>query len=195
MAARRRKTGGRSTRRTAGRRPRRPGVRVRKPGEGFTTDEVIAALEEEGGVLLYAAQRLGCNRDTVARYVQTYPQVAEALESILQSTLDVAERTLFQGVKAEKKVVDAGETCALTATRMLLRTKGRGRGYVMSNEVSGPDGKAVPVAVAVTAYEQRDPKKLAQLMAALQESGGLDEAEDDEPGDEGQASEAKAGAE
>lgn len=193
MAARRRRTGGRSARRTRGRRPRIPGKDLQKPGEGFTLDQVIDALREEGGVLLYAAERLGCDRGTVARYVQTYPQVGEALETILQSTLDVAERTLFQGVKAEKKVVDGGDTCALTATRMLLRTKGRGRGYVMSNEVSGPYGKAVPVAVAVTAFEQRNPKMLRQVIAALKESGALDQAEDDEP--EGDAAEAEAGAE
>src|SRR5690606_16793576 len=116
MAARRDTHQPRSKRGVRGCRPHTR-KKVNKRGEGWTVEEVITALRKEGGILRYAAERLGCTRETVARYVRTYPEVAEALEQIEEETLDLAERTLIKGIEAELSTVMEGETCGLTATR------------------------------------------------------------------------------
>lgn len=85
----------------------------------FTQAALIEALGASRGLVVLAARRLGCDRDTVYRYAGRYPKVAAALEEAREAQLDVTEGKLF-------KRIDEGELGAIT---FYLRTVGRGRGY------------------------------------------------------------------
>lgn len=44
----------------------------------FTPDEIAGALRDTGGNVTRAALVLGCNRDTVRRYLLRFPELKEA---------------------------------------------------------------------------------------------------------------------
>ena len=115
----------------------------------YAQAEVAEALRAARGLVVVAARRLGCNRNTVLNYVDRYPSVAEALSEARELQLDVSEARLFQAI-------DQGELAAIT---FYLRTVGRHRGYSERHEVA-VDGK---VAVEAEAAELR-----VVLLTALQ---------------------------
>jgi len=70
-------------------------------------------------VVSEVAERLGCGRSTVYRYVNRYPSVYEALEDERGELLGIAEGGLFERVQK-------GD---LKAIMFVLKTKGKDRGY------------------------------------------------------------------
>src|SRR5262245_55682098 len=111
--------------------------------------EVAEAVRASRGLVTLAARRLGCDRKTVLRYADRYPNVAEALEEARELQLDVSEARLFQAI-------EQGESWAI---QFHLRTVGRHRGYSERHEVA-VDGK---LAVEAEAAELR-----LVLLTALQ---------------------------
>lgn len=89
-------------------------------GEKYKPEQFIEALRATRGIQAQAARLIGCDRNTVMRYIREYPQVAQALEEARASVLDDAESVLVT------KAIDEGDT---TALMFLLRTVGRSRGY------------------------------------------------------------------
>ena len=92
--------------------------------ERFTTREIIAALLEARGVKAQAARLLGCNRNTVERYISLYPTVQEAYAIARAELVDLAE----------SKLVDQLEAGEWPAIRYTLSTLGKDRGYVERSE-------------------------------------------------------------
>ena len=103
--------------------------------EKFTANQVIDALREKHGNLSAAARFLGCDRHTVARYINTYPTVKAVADEERETLIDFAENQLFQQVKDGN----------ITAIIFTLKTIGKSRGYVERQEVTGADGGAVVV--------------------------------------------------
>ncbi len=108
----------------------------------FTTQEMIDALKAAKGIQTVAANRLGCARMTVSRYIKEFPTVAAALEEANESVIDFAESKLL-------KNIDEGDT---TSIIFFLKTRGKNRGYSERQEVTG----AVALAGAVFAGDIDD---------------------------------------
>jgi len=85
----------------------------------YTEVQLIEAIKGTGGVVSEVAERLGCGRSTVYRYVYRYPSVYEALEDECGELLDIAEGGLFDRVQK-------GD---LKAIMFVLKTLGKNRGY------------------------------------------------------------------
>jgi hypothetical protein len=85
----------------------------------FTAAQVALAITETRGLITYAAQRLGCDQQTVRNYIKRHQTVRDALEEARGQIVDLGELRLFQAV-------DAAEPWAV---QFLLRTVGRDRGY------------------------------------------------------------------
>jgi hypothetical protein len=96
----------------------------------YTIGEMIEALDSNGGLVTYAAKKLGCHYTTVLNYIEKYPEVAEAKQQIDENIIDLAEDTLVTNIKEGN----------IDSTKYFLR-KGRQRGYADRQEISGPDGK------------------------------------------------------
>ncbi len=105
----------------------------------FTAQQIIEALKETKGMVYLAADRLGCQAQTLYNYRDRYPAVRAAMESEDGKINDVAEMKLYQAIVA-------GESWAV---QFRLRTKAKQRGYSERTEVevSGKDGGAIPVHV------------------------------------------------
>lgn len=100
-------------------RPPTPGVR-RSSVPRFSKKTVKEALRKSGGFISYAARRLGCHHNTVTNYLKRYPDLAEELNVIRESHVDLAESSLIAQVN-EKNT---------QATIFFLECQGKRRGYV-----------------------------------------------------------------
>lgn len=90
----------------------------------FTQQQVIDALTVSKGMRTKAAKRLRCSYNTVVRYINEYPNVAEAEKLSRETMLDAIE------LKAYAQAMQ-GDTAMLI---FMLKTQGRGRGYVEKQE-------------------------------------------------------------
>ena len=101
----------------------------------YKADEVAQAIIDSDGILAAAARKLGCARKTVYSYIEKYAKVKEAYEEASETVLDLAEG----------KLIDAVEQGQLPAIMFVLKTKGKHRGYVERQEVTGAGGDTIKV--------------------------------------------------
>jgi hypothetical protein len=99
----------------------------------YTVEQVIEAIRGAKGILTVASNALGCSRTTVHNYVNKYPTVKAAYEEASETLLDFTEQQLY------KQVADGN----ITAIIFTLKTKGKHRGYVERQEVTGANGGAI----------------------------------------------------
>lgn len=83
------------------------------------------ALKDSGGIITTIANRLGVSRQAIYKYLERFPEFKQDLEDETEKILDMAEISLFSQVKGR----DIG------ATKYLLSTKGKRRGYVEKQEI------------------------------------------------------------
>lgn len=95
---------------------------------------MIAAIENAEGNLTQAARLLGCNRNTIYKYINDFSTVKEAYERVNEQTIDFVENKLMEQVKRGN----------ITAIIFYLKTKAKHRGYVERQEFQH-DGKLVVV--------------------------------------------------
>lgn len=121
----------------------------------FTQQQVIDALRETKGMVYLAADRLGCEAQTIYNYRDRYPAIKAEMEAQDGKIDDIAEMKLYQALLA-------GESWAV---QFRLRTKAKHRGYVEKSvtEVTGTNGG--PVEVATLTNEERI-ARLAELFDA-----------------------------
>lgn len=105
--------------------------------ERFTAEEVAKAIEQSKGILAVAARSLSCNRRTVDNYIKRYPTVKNAYDEANETTIDFVESKLL-------KNIDDGDT---TSIIFFLKTKGKNRGYVERQEITGAEGGNILVKV------------------------------------------------
>lgn len=100
----------------------------------FTPDQVVMAIKDAGGVLSNAAADLGCETKTVYNYRDEFPEVAQAIEDARENhdceLLDKAERNISEALDAREA----------WATKYVLSTKGRSRGYTEKTEIEHSGG-------------------------------------------------------
>lgn len=85
---------------------------------------VLIALEKSLGVVTAACKQSGVGRTQFYEWLRTDEEFAKQVEDIRDVTLDFAESALYQQIKK-------GNT---SATIFLLKTKGKGRGYIERQE-------------------------------------------------------------
>jgi hypothetical protein len=85
--------------------------------------QVEYALRECRGILTAAANLLGTKRDVLQRVIDRNPHLTRVLDSIVEENLDKAEWMLLEQV-------DQGNMSAIS---LLLKTKGKERGYTERN--------------------------------------------------------------
>lgn len=114
---------------------------ARKAGGGkplkFTQEQVIEALNQNGGMIYMTARALKCNPQTLYNYRDKFPDVRAAIETARGEMLDMGELAL-------KRAVLAGEGWAVC---FLLKTVGKGRGYIERQELSGPEAGPIRIEI------------------------------------------------
>ena len=107
---------------------------------------LIEALEKSLGVVTTACKQVGIGRTTFYNYYNEDKEFAKKVDDIENVALDFAESQLH-------KQIQDGSTAA---TIFLLKTRGKKRGYVERQEITGADG--LPNNVIVEIIEKNEDK-------------------------------------
>lgn len=118
-----------------------PKDKTRKPRH--TDAQVIAALQQSGGIMAHAARKLGIDRSTLHTRIHKSPVLMGALDEAKETNLDVAESKLM-------KAVNDGE---LAAIFFYLKTQGKRRGYIERHEFDHIDVPA-PIEIAIQVVDE-----------------------------------------
>lgn len=96
---------------------------------------LIECLEKTLGIVTQACKMANVGRTTFYNYYNSDEEFKKKVDDIESITLDFVESQLHKQIKD-------GNT---TATIFYLKTKGKQRGYVERQELTGRDGKDLPV--------------------------------------------------
>tara|TARA_R110000787_G_scaffold204451_12_gene314982 strand:- start:361 stop:762 length:402 start_codon:yes stop_codon:yes gene_type:complete len=96
-------------------------------------ETLIKALEQNMGNITLACHFSGVARSTFYRYYDTDEKFKKQVEDIGEMAIDICEAELWKLIK------DGNATAIL----FFLKTKGKRRGYVERQELTGTDGKAI----------------------------------------------------
>lgn len=91
----------------------------------YTDKQIFAAIERNKGLVFLAAQQLGCYPSTIHHRAVKNNKIRECIEIERGRILDFAEAKLLEAV-------GRGEAWAIC---FLLKTQGKGRGYVERQEI------------------------------------------------------------
>jgi len=100
---------------------------------------VLEALEKSLGVVTTAVRQVGISRSTFYKWMTEDLEFKNQVEDIQEIALDFAESQLHKQIKD-------GSTAA---TIFLLKTKGKKRGYVERQEITGADGYSTEIEVNI----------------------------------------------
>ena len=93
-------------------------------------ESVIQALVECKGIVTDACNKVGISRSTFYLWKETDPQFAAAVKDAEEQAIDFVEGKLFKLIENED----------VTSTIFFLKTRGKNRGYIERQEVTGKDG-------------------------------------------------------
>ena len=100
---------------------------------------LIEALEKSLGVVTTACKQVGIGRTTFYNYYNEDKEFAKKVDDIENVALDFAESQLH-------KQIQDGSTAA---TIFLLKTRGKKRGYVERQEITGAEGVPTDVKIEI----------------------------------------------
>jgi len=95
-------------------------------------ESIINALEQTLGVVTSACKIVGINRSTFYRWLEDDAEFKRDVNDISNIALDFAESKLHEQIRDNNT----------TATIFYLKTKGKKRGYIERQEITGADGIA-----------------------------------------------------
>lgn len=112
---------------------------------------MINALIQTMGVVSRAVKLCGISSRTHHRWMQEDEEYAFAVQEIADLGVDFAEEKLFEliGGATREVVTNKGEVVSIkeppntSATIFYLKTKGKKRGYVERQELTGEDGRPI----------------------------------------------------
>lgn len=128
----------------------------------------IEALEKSLGVVTQACKIVGISRRTVYNWRDDDPEFRGDMDEINEVSLDFAESQLF-------KQIQGGN---VTATIFYLKTKGKKRGYVERQEVTGAQGG--PIQTESLNLDKLSLDELENLDKILSKASSESESEDSE---------------
>lgn len=108
----------------------------------YTTEAIIDALKQTNGLVSLAARRLGCSASTIYSRAHAVQSVQQAIDDSRDEIVDAAELALRAAVMDKQP----------WAVALVLKTLGKGRGYVERQEVTGADGDALTLKVVPAGY-------------------------------------------
>ena len=98
-----------------------------------TKETLLKSLQQNMGNITLACHFSGCSRSTFYRYCEQDEQFKKDCEDIGEMAIDICEAELWKLIK------DGNATAIL----FFLKTKGKTRGYIERQEVTGKDGKQI----------------------------------------------------
>lgn len=132
---------------------------------------MIIALEKSLGVVSIAVKKVKISRFTHYEWLKTDKTYKKAVEDVANISLDFVESKLFELIKGVKlpetkffcyegriisQEIDKNYPPDNTSVIFYLKTKGKERGYVERQEVTGKDGKDIKAPIIYLPSNGRD---------------------------------------
>lgn len=120
----------------------------------LTQERIVEALRMSAGVIAVAAQKIGVNRSTLARWIDDEPELQEARADIMQTNLDLCEASLFKLIAQTDRA----------SIMFFLECFGKDRGWVKSLRVEGKGGGPLEIVTTQLTPDEFDEraKRIAQ---------------------------------
>lgn len=109
----------------------------------YTTEQFEKAIPNSAGIVSEIAKRVGCDWHTARKFIDNHARLLRMYQDESEKILDVGEAALF-------KAVQGGDMAGI---KYLLSTKGKHRGYVERQELTGADGDPLIPISAVTVHK------------------------------------------
>ncbi len=106
---------------------------------------LIEALEKSLGIVTTACKQVGIGRTTFYNYYNNDQEFKAQVDDIANMSLDFAESKLLEQIKDN----------STAATIFYLKTKGKKRGYVERQEITGADGTPSNVKIEIIRNEDK----------------------------------------
>ena len=121
-----------------------PGGKGQHRRYGVPEEEIIRVLKAKQGLISLAAKSLRITHECLNTRVRQSKKLQETLALINEANLDLSESTLYTMIKQK----NLGAIC------FHLKCKGKHRGWVERQEVTGAEGK--PLNVKITVVYDKD---------------------------------------
>jgi tRNA(Leu) C34 or U34 (ribose-2'-O)-methylase TrmL len=105
-------------------------IKKEQPRTKITKDVLLKHLEQNMGNITLACHFAGCNRSTYYRYYQDDADFRKSVDDIQEAALDICEAEMW-------KLIKEGNVPTIL---FYLKTKGKKRGYVERQELTGSNG-------------------------------------------------------
>ena len=135
--------------------------------KNFTEEQVLAAVQNSGGLVQRVAEKLDCSWQTARTYIDRYPVARLELDTETQVLLDTAENVVHEALKA-------GD---IQAAKWFLTTKGKDRGYadrlelesttVTSIKVTSIPAREIMLQDAARVCDPEEQQQLADILDKL----------------------------
>lgn len=116
---------------------------------------MIEALDATLGRVTPAAAKIDIARSTHYAWMKEDPEYKAAVDALGEKALDHVEDKLFElidgakyEVMTETGVIELKDKPSATAAIFYLKTKGKKRGYIERNELTGADGAGITITVS-----------------------------------------------
>jgi predicted transcriptional regulator len=109
-------------------------------------ESLLAALEKSLGVVTVACKKSGIPRSTYYKWLKEDNAFLMAVQEIENVALDFAESQLHKQISEN----------STAATIFYLKTKGKKRGYVERQEITGADGMPTNFEIEIIKSENKD---------------------------------------
>lgn len=119
--------------------------------------KMIVALEKYKGIVTDAARSVGMSRQTHYNWLKEDPEYKAAVDEIDNVALDFAESKLHEkmtgvlvsgGTDMEGEPIVYSTPPSDTALIFYLKTKGKKRGYIERQEITGPEDGPINIVVS-----------------------------------------------
>lgn len=91
----------------------------------------LDAMRANLGNITKSCERAKIDRKTYYNWLESDPDFSDDVDAVAESNIDLAEDSLMQQIKDGNP----------TSTIFYLKTKGKKRGYIETQELTGKDGK------------------------------------------------------
>lgn len=115
-----------------------------KPNQ-YKAQDFIDAIPTSGGIITTIAERVGCAWNTAYKYIHEYATIKAAYDDECERVTDMAESVLIHNIRlaAKKQREKEGGPVDSADAKWYLTRKGKSRGYVERQEVTGKDGDTI----------------------------------------------------
>ena len=109
-------------------------------------ESLLKALEQSLGVVTVACKKADIPRSTYYKWLNEDEEFAKEVKDIENIALDFVESKLFENIRDGKT----------SETIFYLKTKGKNRGYVERQEITGADGMPTKFEIEIIKREDKD---------------------------------------